>query len=194
MAKKRRKKRSSQSKSFSTGGLKDIARNSALLLGGLFAGNYIANMIQKKDVSGEDLLGLDGDASKYATPAIVIAAGLAGMTMVKNNTVKAMASGVVLAGGAKLVNAVANKPVISLGETGDEDVMLPGVGEPIIPGVGDERVIYDDLPDNQEMLTRYHEDVGDVDTVYVDENGQPIEGAEDEELLGIFGDGEEELL
>lgn len=200
----KRKKHSSRKKNISlpySGGMKGILVNSALVLGGVYVGSIVANKIQKKDMSGEDLLGLDGSASKYATPAILIAGGLAGMTMLKNKFANKLAAGIVLAGGAKLVNAAAGKSVVSLGDADEEqdqeNVALPGVGDVIIPGVGDDRVLYDDLPDNNEMMTTYHEPyVGEAGSVYVDENGNPIEGAEEEDLMGIFGDEDEcdELL
>lgn len=181
-----------------SGGLKNIAKNALLTLGGMFIASKIADKVQKKDVSGEDLLGLDGNASKFATPAILMATGLAGMTMVKSDAVKGLATGVLLAGGAKAVNAVAGKQVVALGNADDEQqVLIPGVGEVALPASTDRKVTYDELPSANEMATQYHEGIGaDDEYEYVEgfegDEDEYVEGVDDE-LLGIDGD-EEELL
>ena len=121
---KKKKRSSRRQKNISlpfSGGLKGILTKSALVLGGLYIGNVAAKTLQKKGLNGEDLLGLDGTASKYAAPAILIAGGLAGITMTKNRIVNQLASGVLLVGGAKAVNAIAGKKVVALGEAEEED-------------------------------------------------------------------------
>lgn len=163
---------------------KGVAMRGACILGGLIAGTYVKQFISKKGVNGTDLLGLEGSTSKIASPAIVTAAGFAVNTMAKNPMLKDAALGMIAAGGAGILNAVSGKSIVSLSGTEDQ----PEEVLPQLPGLGadEERVMYDDLPTDNELLTTYHENMGDADEEYYEaEDGQPV-GAVDENVKYVL--------
>ena len=98
-------------------------------LAGIAVGSFIANKISSKDsVSGVDLLGLDGDTSGYVSPVVVALAGAAAIQFGKDELIKNIGTGCLIAGGVKLVNKFAGKSVISLSGTDEnEKVFLPGI-------------------------------------------------------------------
>ncbi|MBR6250486.1 MAG: hypothetical protein IKR17_04725 [Bacteroidales bacterium] len=127
---------------------KSIAQRALCIIGGMAVGTAIKNTIGKKSVNGTDLLGMDGATSAYTTPAIVAAAGLAGMTMAKNQMLKDAALGMLATGGAGIINAATGKSLVSLGDTEDQPVV------PLLPGIGDP-IEYDQLPSDNELQTTY---------------------------------------
>lgn len=133
MAKEKKSKRRSNSpKTFSMGGVKQYAKKGAALVGGIALGTIIQKFIAKKDaVTGTDLLGLDGNTSKYTTPALMIAAGMAAHALVKDETLKTVALGLGAAGGVNLVNSIAGETKIALSgsEEPAQPALMPGVGE-----------------------------------------------------------------
>ncbi|MBE6341459.1 MAG: hypothetical protein E7069_12115 [Bacteroidales bacterium] len=126
---------------------KSIAQRALCIIGGMAVGTAIKNTIGKKGVNGTDLLGLDGSTSAYTTPAIVAVAGLAGMTMAKNQMLKDAALGMIATGGAGIINAATGKTLVSLGDTEDQPIV------PLLPGIGD--IEYDTLPTDNELQTTY---------------------------------------
>jgi len=143
MAKKRRKRRSSPggtSNRTSRSSILDSGIQIGEILLGVALGSQVKKFVQKRDaVSGTDLLGLDGETSKYTTPLLVCVAGGVATILAKNNKhFRNVALGITVAGGASLVNTFSDKPVVSLGTTDDNPpVLLPGIGNiPMLPGIG----------------------------------------------------------
>lgn len=185
--KKRRKSRSTlngtrRKTSAKSSTLADTAMQVGCILGGLVVGSQVKNLVAKKDaVSGTDLLGFDGETSKFVTPSLILAAGAALTALSKGNKhVKNIALGVTIAGGAGLVNAISGKPVVALGAADDgsdySPVVLPGVGRagtadtPVLPGVGNAPITdFSQLPTNHDYSMNPHlvyadtQNVGDVE-------------------------------
>lgn len=138
-----------------------MGKRALAIIGGLAGGTIIKNAIEKKSgVSGTDLLGLDGATSKYTSPAIVTAAGFLGASMSKNSILKDICLGVVAAGGAGLVNAVAGKSVVALGDASEDAPVM------LIPGIGDvDNITYNELPDESEQVTTYNPAIQATDSV-----------------------------
>lgn len=148
------------------GGYMGLAKRAGCIIAGLAAGSFVKDFIsQRTGTSGTDLLGLSGETSKYTTPAIVTAAGVAGATLLKNQMLKDVALGVVAAGGAGLVNAVMGKTVVGLGATEEFQTL------PMLPGMGDvePNITFDQLPSENEQVQTYNP---------VQEAGDIIEGVE----------------
>ena len=148
------------------------------LITGLVAGAQIKKMVEQKDaVSGTDLLGLDGKISKFTSPAIVAAAGLAGAAFMKNDFLKNVGMGIAVAGGAGLVNAATGKDIVTLGSADEQPVFLPGVGSDDVPQ-------YDELPSNNELATKYDnpylQPVGEVET----EEPEYVNGEDEYDTVG----------
>lgn len=149
---------------------KGVATRGLCIIGGLIAGTYAKKFIAQKDsASGTDLLGLSGDTSAIATPAIITAAGVAVNTMSRNAMLKDVGLGIIAAGGSGIINAVTGKSLVALNGTDDQPVeVLPQS----IPGLGidDDKVTYDELPTDNEMMTTYQpvETASDID---IDEVG-----------------------
>lgn len=128
--KENRRKSTSSKKAFSMSGAKDFGMKAVGLMAGIALGTFAQKFIAKKDaVSGTDLLGLDGKTSKWTTPAILIAGGMAGNALVKQPFLKNVFLGVGCAGGVKLVNTIAGSEKISLSGDEEAQAILPGVGE-----------------------------------------------------------------
>ena len=164
---------------------KGIAKRGLAILGGLAVGSYVKSFIGKKDAaSGTDLLGLSGSTSSLAAPLIVTGIGVAGINFAKDALIKDVALGVAISGGAGVLNAATGKSIVSLGSAEEQPIV------PLLPGMGDveERVIYDDLPTDNEMLTTYHPGVGDADEYYEDVEG--IGEAEEEYYEDVDGIGD----
>jgi hypothetical protein len=152
------KKKRSSSANFTVRGKRvdlggTFAKVGGVLLG-CAVGTFVANTIGKKDaVSGVDLLGLDGETSGYVTPFVTLAGGLAVSHLASSETLKNIGLGIMAVGGAKLVNNVAGKSLVSLSGTDEEKdvpVLLPGIG-----GVSE----YDQLPSQNFLETQYSEPV-----------------------------------
>ena len=141
--KKRRKRRSSLNgikQRMTKSSLLDSAVQIGEILAGVILGSQVKKFVEKKDVvSGTDLLGLDGETSKFTTPLLVCVAGGLTAMLAGDKHLKNVALGITVAGGAGLVNTLSGKPLVSLGEADDNPpVMLPGVGNiPVLPGIGD---------------------------------------------------------
>ncbi len=137
-----------------------LAKRAGCILAGIAVGSYVKDLIGQRGASGTDLLGLSGDASKYTTPGIVTAVGVAGTMLLKNQLMKDVSLGVVAAGGAGLVNAFMGKQVVSLGAT-DEYQTLP-----MLPGIGDvdPNIRYDELPSENAQVQTYNPvvEAGDI--------------------------------
>lgn len=143
---------------------KTIAFNSlkraGCVAGGCIGGKFLNNFIAKKNVgtngSEEDLLGLSPKVSKWLTPALVAAAGVAATLAVKNQMAKDVALGVMAAGCVSLVQSAFNKDLSTIsplnGEDEDQPVALPGVGE-ALPGVGD--ITYEELPTENDYVNNF---------------------------------------
>ena len=173
MAKKRKKRRSSSSGKSNRmpNSLLDSGLQIGTILLGVAIGSQVKKFVEKKDaVSGTDLLGLDGETSKFTTPFLVCAAGSVATLLAKNNKhLRNIALGISVAGGAGLVNAFSDKPVVSLGNPDEYvPVMLPGIGSPadvpMLPGIGT-ITHYEQLP------TQYDYDLDPALAV------QPLQGA-----------------
>ncbi|MCQ2607750.1 MAG: hypothetical protein MJ197_03585 [Bacteroidales bacterium] len=153
---KRRKHRSSALAGFNTTGVTNYAKKGLALVAGIAAGSLINKFIAKKDaVSGTDLLGLDGTTSKFTTPAIVVGVGMAAHALCKNENLKTVALGIGAAGGANLINSALGENKISLSGTNDE---------PMIPGVGSDKILFDELPSQNQQETTYNDKFGDVES------------------------------
>ncbi len=144
---------------------KGVAQRGLSIIAGLAIGTYAKKFVGQKDAtSGTDLLGLSGDTSAIASPAIITVAGFAVNTMSKNPILKDVGLGMIAAGGAGMLNAATGKSIVSLNGTDDQPVEALPVA---LPGLGiDEKVTYDELPTDNELLTTYHpeiEEVGDID-------------------------------
>lgn len=140
---------------FSTAGVTNYVKKGAALVGGIALGSIINKFVGKKDsVSGTDLLGLNGTLSKYSTPAIVVGIGLAAHAVCKNENLKTIALGIGAAGGANLINAA----------LGENKISLSGTDDPMLPGVGTDKVLFDDLPSQNEQETTYNDKFGDVES------------------------------
>lgn len=131
-----------------------LAKTAACILGGVMAGSQITKFVEKKDnVSGTDLLGLDGDLSKYASGAIPLLLGAVGTGTIKNSIARNIALGITVAGAARLINAATGKSIVALGdaEDGSTPYLLPELpmnGAPVetysaLPGIGDP---YEEVP------------------------------------------------
>lgn len=139
-----------------------MSKRALAIIGGLAGGTIIKNAIEKKSgVSGTDLLGLDGATSKFTSPAIVTAAGFLGASLFKDSIAKDVCLGVVAAGGAGLVNAVAGKSLVALGDASEDAPVM------LIPGIGDipEDITYNELPDESEQVTTYNPAIQATDAV-----------------------------
>ena len=138
---------------------KKVLMRGLAILGGLAAGSYVKDFVAQKDAtSGTDLL---GSTSALTSPLLVGAAGVAVMQFAKDQMLKDVGMGITLSGGAGLLNAVTGKSIVSLGSAEEQPVV------PLLPGIGDveERVLYDDLPSENQLVTNYNEitEAGDVD-------------------------------
>jgi hypothetical protein len=170
MAKKRKKRRSS------LGGIKNSMSKSSLMESGLqigeillgvALGSQVKKFVEKKDaVSGTDLLGLDGETSKYTTPVLVcVAGGLAAMFAKNNKHLRNVALGISVAGGAGLVNAMSGKSLVALGDADDNaPIVLPGIGNvPMLPGIGND---IPDIPNNYDYSLNpalVEQPIGDIE-------------------------------
>jgi len=183
--KKRRKRRSSlsgTSKGMSKSSLLDSGVQIGEILLGVALGSQVKKFVEKKDaVSGTDLLGLDGETSKYTTPLLVCVAGGVGTMLAKNNKhLRNVALGLSVAGGASLVNAFSNKALVSLGGADDNSpVLLPGIGNiPMLPGIGESDI--PGMPSNYDYSldpTLVQQPSGDTEIVeYVDTDTDNIAG------------------
>ena len=189
--KKRRKRRSalngtSTRQGFSKNSLMDSALQVGEILAGVVIGSQIKKFVEKKDaVSGTDLLGLDGETSKYTSPLAVCLAGAVVTVFAPNKHLKNIALGLTVAGGAGLVNAISGKSVVALGDT-DENapIVLPGIGStehiPALPGIG-EINNGNAIPDNYD----YSLNPALVNQPAGNEFGNPETFAKDEEDSGV---------
>lgn len=123
-------------------------------IGGKFLNNFIAKKTIGTNGEEEDLLGLSPKYSKWVTPALVAAAGVAGTLVVKNQPAKDAALGVMAAGCVSLVQSAFKKDLSTLNGDVDDDqpVALPGVGE-ALPGVGDPN--YEPLPTENDYVNDF---------------------------------------
>jgi hypothetical protein len=144
MAKKKKTRRRIMSgikERMSKSSLLDSGVQIAEILFGVVLGTQAKKLVEKKDVvSGTDLLGLDGETSKFTTPLLVCVAGSIITLLAKNHKhARNIALGITVAGGAGLVNTLSGKSLVSLGDADDNPpVVLPGVGNiPMLPGIGD---------------------------------------------------------
>lgn len=110
---------------------KDTAMQAAGVVVGVAAAGALKKAITKETLQG---LGLNGEVSNYVVPGVMLATGIAGSVMVKDKFVKSAALGITAVGTAGLVNEFAGKQVIALGNP--ETKMLPGIGNPALPGMG----------------------------------------------------------
>ena len=146
MAKKRKRHRSSLNgikQRTSKSSILDSAIQIGGILAGVVLGSQVKKLVEKKDaVSGTDLLGLDGETSKFTSPLLVCAVGGAAAMLAGNKHLKNLALGVTVAGGAGLVNALSGKSLVSLGDADDNaPVILPGIGNvPMLPGIGENNI------------------------------------------------------
>lgn len=101
---------------------------------GLAVATLAQNWLNKRNVNGETIMGLDGDTSGYVVPIAMGIAGVLGNQLIKNDFAKDICTGVAAAGAAGLVNKATNKTIVAL--SGDE----------MIPGLGDANVTYEQLP------------------------------------------------
>lgn len=112
------------------------AKTPALIIGGIFLGTQIGNLIDKQvtpTVSG--LLGLDGASSKFIKPVILGAGGLITAAVTKNPTVRLVSYGVATSGGIMLAKSM-NVNVLPLsGADYDPRVIVPGMGDPNLPAL-----------------------------------------------------------
>ena len=160
--KKRRKRRRTASKGLSVDSVKNYGVKGLCIVAGLAAGSVVQKFVSKKDsVSGTDLLGLDGTASKVVAPLATIGVGLATSLLVKEPHLKMVGIGISAAGGVSLANNFLGENKIALG--GDDNIPLPGVGN-----LG-EITNFDQLPTNYDLEKTFHETPdgvnSDVDTV-----------------------------
>ena len=158
--KKRRKRRRATSGGLGKVSVKDYGVKGLCLVGGLAVGSLVQKFVSKKDsVSGTDLLGLDGTASKIVAPLATVGVGLATSLLVKEPHLKMVGLGIGAAGGLSLANNFLGENKISLGGD-DEQVPLPGVGN---------ITNFDQLPSNYDLEKTFHETPNtvnsDVDTV-----------------------------
>ena len=185
---KKHSKSTSVGGGFSKGNMKNFMLTGATLVAGMAVGSAINKFVAKKDaVSGTDLLGLDGQTSKWTTPLITVGAGLLVSGLSKNVHVRNIAMGIGAAGAVNLVNTVMGETKISLsGDAEEATIMLPGISG------GNEVVTYDELPSENELATQYSEPVlapvgdvdSDVDFEAVDGLGVTME-FEDYEINGV---------
>ena len=152
MAKKRKKRRSSLNgitKKSSKSSIMDSVVQIGEILAGVVIGSQVKKLVEKKDaVSGTDLLGLDGETSKFTSPLLVCVAGGLATMLANNKHLKNVALGLTVAGGAGLVNTLSGKAVVALGDTEEvPPVVLPGVGNaayvPALPGIGNTETLPD---------------------------------------------------
>ena len=188
MAKKKKRRSSSGKQRMSKSSLMDTAVQIGGILTGVVIGSQVKKFVEKKDaVSGTDLLGLDGETSKYTTPFLVCAVGAAITMLARNNKlVKNLALGATVAGGAGLVNAFVGKSVVALGTADDnQPIMLPGIGNiPMLPGIGSDEIA---IPENYD----YSLDPALVNQPAGSEFGNPetFAGEDDEESEIVAGIG-----
>ncbi|MDR2963992.1 MAG: hypothetical protein LBU90_10240 [Bacteroidales bacterium] len=132
----RRTSRGTNSKKASS--LTSVALVAGEAMVGMVIGSQIKKFVEKKDVvSGTDLLGLDGATSKFTSPLIATAAGVAAIMLSKNQHIANIGFGAALAGGVGLVNAAAGKSIVALGAAEDEDVTVGASPQlPALPGIG----------------------------------------------------------
>lgn len=108
----------------------DVAIQGGEIMAGIAAGSAIANTVGSKGADGVDLLGLSGDTSGYVSPLVTAAAGAAAIVFGKNDLIRNVGMGCVIAGGVKMLNKFMGKSVISLSGTDEnEKVILPGIGD-----------------------------------------------------------------
>lgn len=172
--KKRKKRRSSLNgitRSTSRASLLDSGLQIGEILFGVLLGSQVKKLVEKKDaVSGTDLLGLDGVTSKYTSPFLVcVAGGVTAMFAKNNKHMRNVALGISVAGGAGLVNAFSDKPLVSLGTADDNPpIILPGIGNvPMLPGIGS------DIPSNYDYSLNpalVEQPVGDIENFAGDYN------------------------
>jgi hypothetical protein len=134
MAKKKTRNYSSGEKGNKWG---NLAVKTASVMGGVIAASQIGKLVEKESaVNGVDLFGLRGETSKYATGAVITAAGVLASVFVKNKTVRNVALGVTVAGASKLLNVASNKSIVALGNVVDNAISSTPFLPPI-SGVND---------------------------------------------------------
>ena len=140
---KKRKHRNSVGTTGNSGARKDdlseLAVKTLCTLGGVIVGSQIKKLVEKKDdASGTDLLGLNGDMSKYVSSGIVAAAGAAGVMLLKNKYAREFANGTFVAGVGSIINIASGKSIVALGNAEEDDntpYILPVVNG-ALPGIG----------------------------------------------------------
>lgn len=143
-----------------------MATKIACTLAGVAAGSYASGLIGKKDeVSGTDLLGLDGDTSNYVAPLVTAAAGGVLYASTRDENIRNVAVGIMAAGGAKVVNKLAGKSLVSLNGTDEEQPV-------IVPGIGD---VYE-LPTENQWATTYNDPTIIPGAQNADMTTEPING------------------
>jgi len=162
----------------------DIATNIGLNMLGVVIGSQATAFLEKRDsVQGTDLLGFDGETSKIVQPLIVSAIGIVGALGTKNRILIEISKGIVLSGGAKLINNLTGKSIVALGESSDADAVIPGIGNaqlPVLPGIGE----------YQEEQAYYVDENGNVvnglgEIVYDPQTGEPLQTVNGYEVPGL---------
>lgn len=147
------------------------------LVAGLAAGTFANNKLAKKDLNGEDAIGLSGTASKFFAPAVLTLGGLFVQQMTDNSFLKNVALGVAAAGGAGLLNAATNKTLVSLnGDADYETQCIPGMGE----------VTYPELPTNNDVATSMDSNqiVDESTEVGMNDTYENLNGTEEMAIIG----------
>lgn len=83
------------------------------LVAGVAAGSWL-----KKQFGGAQLLGEGSSANKYVVPSVLTIAGAVASAMTENEIMRPAALGVAAVGGAGLVNELAGRSVVALGNAG----------------------------------------------------------------------------
>lgn len=132
---------------------KDTALSAAGVITGVAVSGFIKKSLTKETLEG---LGLNGEVSNYVVPGVLTAIGIAGAGFVSDKFTRSAALGITAVGGAGLLNELAGKEVVSLGNA--EQVAIPGIGSnrKAIPGIGRTPYIPQPLPrplpkNNQEL-------------------------------------------
>jgi len=112
---------------FSAKAVLEAGKAPLLIIGGMVAGNFAANMLNKVLKVDEEA---DGDMLKKAiSPVILIGTGVAGAMLLKNENMKLVSAGVAGAGLVKGVKVFLKKDLFNLG-TLDEDI-INGLNEEV---------------------------------------------------------------
>lgn len=146
-----------EQKTIAINSLKRAGCVAAGCIGGKFLNNFIANKTVGTSGDEEDLLGLSPKFSKWVTPALVAAAGVATTLAVKNQMAKDVALGVMSAGCVSLVQSAFKKDLSTLSplngnDVEDQPIALPGVGS-TLPGIGD--ITYEELPSENDYVNNF---------------------------------------